>query len=198
MPAHIGMTDVLGGVGGFFAQAPGLNQVSNKGSLFASLHTTGKGREAKGSDGKFVSPADVGRLLEYGRSKREFHCATYDIFRDKLDYMAPEAGVAQSSRWVSAKANFIKLRSAQEEADKKIEKGAGIPDVYAVGAYNKFKTEWDLYLKPGTSFDQFVKMSYMLGWTATLIMAKAPHQSRLKRIETSNAGGKTKIIWSLS
>jgi hypothetical protein len=59
------------------------------------------------------------------------------------------------------------------------------------------RTEWDLYLQPGTEFDHVCEQ-YFVDYPdgAIVVITHRKQVQHLKRIETKRPGHRTRIIWS--
>lgn len=170
MPAHIGLVDSLRYGVGYLDQK---TQVTRKGWQI-SQHCKVEGFSHAGI-------ADVARLAQDRRSRREQDCPDFAAYRTAMNNLDPKG---------KAGADLFTVRKFTRDV-KQVDTNPN------EGQLKWFRNEWDLYLKPGTAFDQIVQGFFHSGWTVTLIMHKAPRAKQLKRIEGTKPGARfPKLLWS--
>jgi len=174
MPAHIGTRMSLDRAPAIF-----FSQVLPKKYQDLSTRWMLEKRKAKGHN--WVSPANISAEAEKYRASREILCTSYDEYREALDSFNSRLDFTAwfpMSEWNSPESR-------------------NLTKIVDTDGFGHFNTEWSLYLKPGTSFDQLVQQRFKKGEVITLIRRFNPERfHQLKRIEATTAKG-IKIIWSL-
>jgi hypothetical protein len=188
MPAHHGIADLVGvHFAALLQKAPfkSVRKLSNWGYLFEEFKTTPKGREILfdgDTDRTKVTGADGRRMLKQMRIKREHRFAGYNEYREYLDALNPRTPSGRKV-WEEARGHLADVIRKLDSGSQYDEKG-----------HEGFKEEWDLFLKPGTPFDQIIQL-FADRWQIIGIT----HQygsSRLKRLEGKKPRKSTHILWT--
>jgi hypothetical protein len=115
----------------------------------------------------FVSPAVIYRAKKGATEKRNFLAWQYNIYRQRMEWYDP----------------YYQKKKGDNDFGGQVR----YPPVD--------KTEWDNYLKAGTSFDKAVEAAIAAGWKITLVGEKSNLQ--LKRIEAKRTEGAPSItLWT--
>lgn len=189
MPAHHGITDILGvHLGALLQHSPfrSLRQASTYGGLFEHMKKSEKGTEKlfQGSDRKKVTADDGIRLLELERKKREHQFVIYSAYRAYMDTKNPY------QKYGVGKAIFTEGKGTLRDVMDNLDDGQ-----YNEKKHEKFKIEWDMYLKPDTVFDRIVRQILEKDYVVNAITYNMGSK-RLKRIEAKKPGISTKILWT--
>lgn len=194
MPAHISIREGLELRAGYalrhhagLLHRVGLHDIAGHGISATALPKTAKGRAALGwndDDGNDATTAaslsELKQVQEKMRVKREIVCTSYQQCRDALNAFNGSKELFPKSA-PSFAATFSTLSSAKGYSEKD---------------HAAFKMEWELFLKPGTAFDDALQQLFAQGWNVTLIKGRNEHSKQLKRMEGKKPGKPMKILWT--
>ena len=120
----------------------------------------------------YVTPGQIYQTMKNDRDNRESTATTYLGFRQHLNKFDPHKKESTTT-FMNMGSTYLKAADANE---------------------------WDLYLKPGTTFDNGVRtvLDRKEGWTITFVTHKSDNKL-LKRIEIKRGKGHTSVtLWSCS